>query len=331
MKSIQRILFAVKNPDAASQPGVDKAIHIAKQLGASLELFNAISSPVFLELQPLTGTSLADLRTEALALRRKRLEKLASRARRRGVDARCTVEWDYPPHEAIVRRAEAGGADLIIAEYHEGKRLTPWLLRLTDWELLRTSKLPVLLLRSDRRWRKPVVLAAVDPSHARAKPAKLDAAIVEQGKRLARALDGTLELMHANCPSAAGLLVGDPAIDGATVAVALEEQQRLGRRRFEKFAEQAAIPQARRHVVNGDPGLAIPQLAKTLGADLVVMGAVSRSGLKRVFIGNTAEKVLGSLPCDVLVIKPSRFRSSIARKPRGMRVAAPAPFVSINA
>jgi len=37
------------------------------------------------------------------------------------------------------------------------------------------------------------------------------------------------------------------------------------------------------------------------------------------------------LPCDVLVIKPSRFRSSITRKPRGMRAAAPAPFVSINA
>src|ERR1044072_5572551 len=132
MKSIQRILFAVKNPDAASQPGVDKAIHIAKQLGTSLELFNAISSPVFLELQPLTGTSVADLRSEALVLRRKQLEKLASRARRRGVEVRCSVEWDYPPHEAIVRRAAAAGADLIVAEYHEGKRLKPWPLRLTD-------------------------------------------------------------------------------------------------------------------------------------------------------------------------------------------------------
>ena len=178
MEPLRRILFAVKDPERPSQPGVDKAIHIAKQLGASLELFNAISTPVFLELQPLTGTSVAELRDEALASRRKRLEKLVARARRRGVKASCSVEWDYPPHEAIIRRAETCGADLIIAEYHEGKRLKPWLLRLTDWELLRNSRLPVLLLRSERRWRKPVVLAAVDPSHARDKPARLDTAIV---------------------------------------------------------------------------------------------------------------------------------------------------------
>jgi universal stress protein E len=37
------------------------------------------------------------------------------------------------------------------------------------------------------------------------------------------------------------------------------------------------------------------------------MGAMSRSGLKRIFIGNTAEKVLDSLQCDVLIVRsPSR-------------------------
>ncbi len=33
------------------------------------------------------------------------------------------------------------------------------------------------------------------------------------------------------------------------------------------------------------------------------MGATSRSGLKRIFIGNTAEHVLDSLKCDVLVVR----------------------------
>jgi universal stress protein E len=39
-------------------------------------------------------------------------------------------------------------------------------------------------------------------------------------------------------------------------------------------------------------------------ASLVVMGAISRSGLKRIFIGNTAEQVLDSLRCDLLIVKP---------------------------
>jgi nucleotide-binding universal stress UspA family protein len=38
------------------------------------------------------------------------------------------------------------------------------------------------------------------------------------------------------------------------------------------------------------------------------MGAMSRSGLKRIFIGNTAEQVLDSLQSDVLIVKPPNRR-----------------------
>ena len=41
------------------------------------------------------------------------------------------------------------------------------------------------------------------------------------------------------------------------------------------------------------------------------MGAVSRGRLERAIIGSTAEKVLDHLPCDVLIIKPADFSSSI--------------------
>jgi hypothetical protein len=53
------------------------------------------------------------------------------------------------------------------------------------------------------------------------------------------------------------------------------------------------------------------------------MGAVSRSGLKRVFIGNTAERVLNQLRCDVLVVKPRHFARRISGKRRGVQLVAP--------
>jgi hypothetical protein len=53
------------------------------------------------------------------------------------------------------------------------------------------------------------------------------------------------------------------------------------------------------------------------------MGAVSRSGLKRIFIGNTAERTLGAIHCDVLVVKPQRFASRIAQDARGVRLVTP--------
>jgi universal stress protein E len=56
-------------------------------------------------------------------------------------------------------------------------------------------------------------------------------------------------------------------------------------------------------------------MARRLRADVVVMGAVSRRGLARLLIGNTAEQALDELPCDVLVVKPRGFRTTVPRRP----------------
>jgi universal stress protein E len=330
MKAIRKILVAVKNPDARRQPGVDKAIRIAKTLGASIELFHAISTPVFLEVQPLIGTSIAELKRESLAKRQQRLDLLVARARKLGVPASGAVEWDFPPHEAIVRQAVSVRADLVIAECHEGKR-RGWLMRLTDWELLRASPMPVLIMKSHKPWRRPRVLAAVDPSHAHAKPSGLDARIAAEGDLLAKALRGSLHLMHANYPSVIGMTLGDPGIDAVTLAASYDAQKAQDKREFEAFAAAAGIPRARRHLVDRSPADAIAVVARKVGADFVVMGAVSRSGLKRLFIGDTAERVLNSLSCDVLVVKPAHFQKRVTGKPRGMRVIGPQPLLPLPA
>jgi universal stress protein E len=46
------------------------------------------------------------------------------------------------------------------------------------------------------------------------------------------------------------------------------------------------------------------------------MGAISRTGLERLMLGSTAQRVMDRVPCDVLVIKPRGFRSPISRAAR---------------
>jgi universal stress protein E len=328
MQPIRKILVAVKNPDLRRHAIADKAIYLAKTLGASIEFFHAISEPVLMDVQPLTGHSLAEIKREALNLRQKRLDKLIDRACAAGIESGATVEWGFPPHEAIVRRAVRCRADLIVAECHEGRR-HKWLMRLTDWELLRTSPVPVLLLKNSKPWRRNTVLAAVDPSHAHSKPSGLDEIIVAKGKQLTKAMSGTLHLMHATYPSAFGLTLGDPAIDAETLAATYEQQKEKARKDFAAFAEGAKVPRKRRHVIDRDPASGIAAVAKVMKADVVVMGAVSRSGIKRLLIGNTAEKVLGSIPCDVLVVKPAHFEKRVETASRGIRVVAPQPIVPL--
>jgi nucleotide-binding universal stress UspA family protein len=119
-------------------------------------------------------------------------------------------------------------------------------------------------------------------------------------------------------------------MDARTLANAHAALVRQGREAFERFMTARDVAPVCRHLVNGPPAREIPAVARRTGAELVVMGAVSRSGLRRVFIGSTAERVLDALPCDVLVIRPRGTRTQVAPREQGMRVVrAPAtPLVA---
>ena len=304
MSVFSRILFAVKDTDPRRPHGLAKVIALAKAGDAALDLFHAVSAPLYLP-EGADRMTIGDLKRDTLELHRLRLEKLAAIARRRGLSVTCTVVWDHPPHEAIVRHATETGAGLIVAQSHEGGGKF-WHMRFTDWELIRTSPIPVLLMRSAQPYRRPAILAAVDPVHAHAKPHDLDGSVLAGGRALAALLRGKLHVVHASYPSLLGLAVETP--------FAAEDLRAHDLREFEKLMARADVTARRGHWVEGDPADVIPGVAGKIHAGIVVMGAISRSGLKRLFIGNTAERTVGRLSCDVLIVKSSDFRPRVARR-----------------
>lgn len=320
MKTIRRILVAVKDADAKALPALDRAAQLAHAFGADIELFHGITERLSADVAFLQG-GLIGVQRSVRARYRNRLEALARRLRDEGLKVNATTEWDFPVHEAIVRQARRVKADLIVAECHAGQRLAPWLLHVTDWELLRTSPVPVLLVKNSKPYRRPVVLAAVDPGHTFAKPAKLDEAILRAAGQFTKVLRGSLHAVHSYSP--APLPVGPMNGAGALVSLeALDDVREQARSALSRELNDT-VPRARQHLVPDVPVDAIPAVARETGAALVVMGAISRSGLKRAIIGNTAERVLNQLPCDVLVVKPARFTTRVSRLGRGVRIVGP--------
>jgi len=317
MPAIRRILVAIKDPESRSLPAIPKALRLARAFDAELILFHAITTVVPADAYLYTPLDVKAVHRNLLAKYQRRLEAIAERVREQGVRARVCAAWDFPTHEAIVRHARKHKADLIVADCHTGRRFAPWLIHLTDWELLRTSPVPVLLVKSNASWDDVNVLAAIDPSHRFAKPAKLDARILAAATEFTSALRGTLHVVHSYVPVPAGAV----PMGGAS-ALLVKEISEASEARAKKNLWTALtrlrLPRERRHLVQGSPIDTIPSLAQELHAGLVVMGAVSRSGLKRVLIGNTAERVLGSLQSDVLVVKPAEFHSRVSRQGRGI-------------
>jgi universal stress protein E len=321
MRSIRRILVAIKDYEAKTTPAIVKAAQLARALGAQLELFHGISTPLYVDGYGVTGVELPRMESSMRSRIEAELEKIAARLRRDNIKVTVAAEWDFPVYEAIVRRASRMKADLIVADQHAGRHAVAGLLHLTDWELLRLSPVPVLLVKTPGAYRRPVILAAVDPGHAYSKPAKLDSRILAASSTLAKALGGSQHVLHAYVPFP---FVDDPQtlINQETIDKLQADATAAAQRSLDRELGTSRIPKAQRHVVGRHPADAIAQVAREIHGSIVVMGAVSRSGLKRLFIGNTAERTLDLLTCDALIVKPAQFASRVPRGRRGARVVA---------
>jgi universal stress protein E len=323
MRAVRSLLVPVRDFSARTLPIVDKAAQLAAALKAKLELFHDMDDPILIDTLGRPGYSLRSLKADTRRVAIDGLERLAMPLRARGLTVSTAVAWDYPAYQAILRRAAAIRADLIVAPRRDRHRL-PALLGYTDWELLRLSPIPVLLVKTSIPYHRPTVLAAIDPTHAHAKPSALDERILDCGGQVARALRGALHVVHAYMP-----LPLPPAVtfDIKRRQALLADAQYESRQRLDDALKKRTIPAARRHLVRGLPAAAIPATARKTGSALVVIGAVSRSALTRLFIGNTAESVMDELRCDLLVVKPAKLARRVARARRGPQfVSSPPPL-----
>jgi universal stress protein E len=328
MPAIRRILVTVKELNGKHLPTVLKAAQLARAYGARLELFHGLTSPLYIDsLMPREHGLVAleqDLRQKAL----RRLEAIADRLRVHSIKVTVSADWDYPAHEAIIRRAQAIKADLIVASLHAGPHRLPWLLRLTDWELVRLSPMPVLLVKNQHPYRHPAVLVAIDPTHSHEKPLQLDREILRAGKALVAAMRGTLHAVHAYARFA--VAASPELLTPATLEAMQTEAQRSAHARFSRSLRSVRIARSRQYLIARPPMDAIAEAAGKSRSAIVVMGAISRSGYKRMLIGNTAERVLDDLTCDIMVIKPAKFRNLVPRASRGARLRASGPAGSLG-
>jgi universal stress protein E len=317
MDSIQRILVAVKDPTAASLPAVAKAAQLARAFGAELELFHAIDSSIYIDRLGCTEAGAHETEMTVRQEYLQRLERIASRVRLHAAKATVAAEWDYPGYEAIARRAEHIGADLIVAGSHSDGH-SALLARLADWELVRFSPLPVLLVRSSQLYHRPRVLTALDPSEGYGKPQDLDQDILHLGTLLSSALKGQLHAAHTyHRVTARAMTLALAAGLSVTQASAAE-----ARTDFDWELRGSDVASRHRHLLEGRASEALRRLAQRLKADIVVVGTVSRMGLQRLFVGNTAERLLHDLPCDLLIVKPAEFVSGVPSQCRdAQRVA----------
>ena len=307
------VLFAITSPQGFSRSSLYKAAHLACNLGLELELFYCSFDADVDHPARLSSHDVGDVR-ERVEQRRRQLWALAEDMKDTGLSVRARVEWDSPVYEGIVREALRQQAALVVVESGHKSAADRLLLARTDTKLIATCPCPLLLIRSKRAYAAhPRVVAAVDPMHTHAKPAILDDAIVAAAADVSNALSGELHLFHARVPwaTAAHQLRGPQWVPD----VVKDENHAAYEQHVESLMAELALRHnlstMRMHLTDGDAAECLGSFMRCDSVDIVAIGALSRSFVQRIMVGNTARRLLDQLDCDVLIVKQPEFRTSV--------------------
>lgn len=161
-----------------------------------------------------------------------------------------------------------------------------------DWQLMRHTPCPVLLVKQDALWEGGKILAAVNP--ATSEKANTQHTALKMAQFIAGAAPAALHLASAYPPP---MLGAEPAEQTNQALLDNTTHQ------VEQIVQQLGVTAAALHIGEGPVEYWIPVVAQQQNAALVVIGTHARDGLSGILLGNTAERILDRLTCDVLVMR----------------------------
>ncbi len=290
---LQHILVVIE-ADSDSQPALDRARQLAKLADCRLELIIA-DHTAYLEdgfyFEPVRAQ---ELRQQHGEQRLQELETLAEPLREQGLEVSCTTAWGNPPAMELASRIETAQPSLVVKATRHHNKVSRLLLSNEDWQLVRHCDVPLLLVKTDPWPVDPKFLVAVDPYHIHDKPASLDSRLIAAAQSMAKLSQGEVHLFHSDwIPPLAGVysLVHDREIDQKVL---------------EAMAQSNEVPVENCHWSDQEITDSLPAAAEETAASVVVMGSMSRSRLDELLVGNTAQRVLDGLHCDVLLLSAKK-------------------------
>ena len=293
MFELNKILVVV-NQESTNSCCIDRLLKLAKANDPEIILLSAEHTQYLVEGYYFDALDLEKMRADYVAERLEALELIAEPLRQQGLTVTTRAEWGYPGFDVIARQAKELCADLVIHQVAKHGAFSRLFLTHEDWQVIRCCPAPLLLVKGHSWHAPPRIVAAVDPMHSHSKPSGLDHKILNMALALGNYLNGEVASLHA-CTSM--------PFSGEYPKEALEKHKQA----YATLMSEFDIPADRQHFYEEAPEFALQKIESDVGVDMIVMGAISRSFLADVFIGNTTEKVVDYLQSDILVVKPDDF------------------------
>jgi universal stress protein E len=294
MEKLDSIL-AVIDPADESRHVVVKAMVLARHFGARLELFLCESESAFALRHAYDRTGVAEAKEICLA----RAQRYVDAVRRSLAEDVCItthVACESPLYEAVVNRVRAARPDIVVksaAGRHDPERFT---MDANDWQLARTCPVPLMLTRG-RPWSPAARFAAAVDVDDPAGPG-MPKAVMRTAGFLALGCKGELDVLYSEKEA--------PGTPGAH-----DRREALS-----QLVQEFGMGRERRTILQGNADDTLPEYAARQGYDVLVLGALAHQVGISPLVGTLTSRLVDSLDCDFVLVKPEAFVTPVARSVR---------------
>jgi universal stress protein E len=304
MRLIKNILV-VMDSTSNHQAALVQAIKISEKTSASITLFLVAYNSQFVSHWNFNQTQLEALQQEYLASKTRWLATYLTEVKALNIVVDIDVVWHSNVSCAVLAKVEGTDISMVIKSTKQDYTINKIFFTPSDWQLLEHCKVPLLLTKNSKDYSYENIMAAVDPEKTHDKDEKLDINILQAGLVMAELFDGQVQVCHCYQPIGIELWQGMSSVgmdhslvngDFNDYSDAIKHHHKVI---FDELLSDYAFDEKLTHLVAGSAEYELPDLVKSYQIDLLVMGM----GNNGKFIGNTIEKILDNVECDILSIK----------------------------
>jgi nucleotide-binding universal stress UspA family protein len=267
-------LLLVTDGSEFSEGAVREALRLAKQCAGKVTALNVVEfNPEFAALAP---EAMDKMESDAKGM----VDAIKDRAQKDGVSCDSMVLRSVNPHEQIVEEAGRLKADAIVMGRRGRTGIKRLLMGSVTARVIGHSPVKVLVVPKAAELKFGKILVATDgSSHSEAAAAE------------------AVGLAKCSGGSVLALAVAEAMGDKGTIEAATDNANKV-----KSLADKEGV-KAEAMCEKGRAEDVIVDIAKKEGCDLIAVGSHGRTGIKRLLMGSTAERVVGHAECAVLVVK----------------------------
>ena len=282
-----------------SIPALKWGAFLSQQLGSDLTVMHVVDMAAGDNTWRILVETPEEIEQSALVEARKKLQDF--------VHEHCDLDDDKveyscclgTPIDEVLKEAESKDDPVIVAGTRGASRIKEFILGNTARRMVRQSEYPMVLTPPNAEVKKPAnLVVGVDFSD----PSK---EAIRRAAAMARTYDASVHLIY-------GYVLPEVAtLDGSMGSISTEIDDIVADKKnsLQEMVKELGADDVVESVecIHLSPAQAIIQTADEYDAQWIFVGSHGRRGLKRFFLGNTAERVMRKAPCPIFVVRPGQL------------------------